>query len=236
MEIPQKTSWKNYSFWTIDPDVKELLVCVLENRYSVVETYKNSKRNYVARIKINEKDFVLKENLKETHKWNYILKYFHKDSEELQTLKNSATLRKEGFNNAPLYYGVIERRAFGVLRRAVLLEEYVPGQLCLTIHLMDKIIECVKRLHQLGRYHGDCKPTNFIEDDQGLIRCLDSKFKKKGIGKFQTQFDFVNLQYDSYHEMNYPYPKDIWYHIAYAIKRYRKWIQKLKSGGNFEHQ
>jgi heptose II phosphotransferase len=212
----------DYDLFVEDEKSLALLEKVLNQNYVVLEEYKNSERNYVAKIRIGDNDYVLKENRKETRKWNYKIRFFFQDSEELQMMKNGLQAREESFFNLPKFYGVVEKRKYRILNRAFILEEYINGGVCESNEKKDKAVACVEALHRIGRYHGDCNPNNFVFDENGQIFCLDTKFKRMFFGRYQAYADMINMQYDSYPEMIFPYKINFWYHLALRMKMLRK--------------
>lgn len=119
--------------------------------------------------------------------------------------------------------GVIEKRKFRILKKSLIILENVEGKICEEDFLKDKALEVIKKLHTIGRYHGDCNPYNFIEEKKSKeVKIIDSKMKKMIFGNYRAHYDMLTMQLDSYSNMKYPYSKNMYYYIALAVKKIKK--------------
>lgn len=223
MEKIFKVKNNNFNFYYIDEKNLKVLEKVSREEFKLKKEFKNSKRNYVADIVIDNQNYILKDNKNEYKKFFNIIKKIFLNSDGIQILKNSIKVREEGFNNFAKIIGVIEERKFRVLKKSLIIMEKVEGRVCEEDFLKDKVIGVVKKLHTIKRYHGDCNPYNFIEEKKSKeIKIIDSKMKKMILGNYRAHYDMLTMQLDSYPNMKYPYLKNMYYYIALVVKRIKK--------------
>ncbi len=223
MEKIFKVKNNDFNFYYIDEKKLKILEKVSKNNFKIKKEFKNSKRNYVADIVIDNQNYILKDNKSEYKIFFNIIKKIFLNSDGVQILKNSIEVKKERFNNFAQIIGVVEERKFRVLKKSLVIMEKVEGRVCEEDLLKDKAIEVVKKLHNLKRYHGDCNPYNFIEEERSKeIKIIDSKMKKMKFGNYRAHYDMLTMQMDSYTNMKYPYLKNMYYYIALVVKRIKK--------------
>lgn len=223
MEKIFKVKNNDFNFYYIDEKNLKVLEKVSREEFKLKKEFKNSKRNYVADIVIDNQNYILKDNKNEYKKFFNIIKKIFLNSDGIQILKNSIKVREEGFNNFAQIIGVVEERKFRVLKKSLVIMEKVEGRVCEEDFLKDKVIGVVKKLHTIKRYHGDCNPYNFIEEKKSKeIKIIDSKMKKMILGNYRAHYDMLTMQLDSYPNMKYPYLKNMYYYIALVVKRIKK--------------
>lgn len=218
-----KVKNNDFDFYYIDEKKLKILEKISKEEFKIKKEFKNSERNYVAEIVVDNQKYILKDNKNEYKKFFNIIKKIFLNSDGVQILKNSIKVREEGFNNFAKIIGIIEKRKFRVLKKSFVIMEKVEGRVCEEDFLKDKAIEVVKKLHFIKRYHGDCNPYNFIEEKKSEeVKIIDSKMKKMILGKYRAHYDMLTMQLDSYSNMKYPYSKDMYYYIALAVKKLKK--------------
>lgn len=223
MEKIFKVKNNNLNFYYADEKDLKILEKVSKEEFKIKKEFKNSERNYVADIVIDNQNYILKDNKNEYKKFFNIVKKIFLNSDGVQILKNSIEVKEEGFNNFAKIIGVIEERKFRILKKSFIIMEKVEGRICEEDFLKDKAIEVVKKLHTIKRYHGDCNPYNFIEEKKSKeVKIIDSKMKKMILGNYRAHYDMFTMQLDSYSNMKYPYQKNIFYWIAFFIKKYNQ--------------
>lgn len=211
-----------YKFWYKENKNLFLLKNIEKGNYRVIKEFKNSDRNYVAEIEINEERILLKNNRKEYKKFFYWIKKLFSSSEGVEILKNQEKVKQEGFKNFAKVLGVVEKRKYRTLKESYYILEMIDGEICSSSKQKDKALEEVKKLHNLKRYHGDCNPCNFLEEKTGEIKIIDSKLKRMFFGDYRAHYDMLTMKIDSYQEMKYPYKKNIFYYIAFIVKKIKK--------------
>lgn len=213
----------DFNFYFINKNELKILKTVLKGKFEIKKEFKNSERNYVAEILIDNKSYILKDNKNEYKKIFNIIKKIFLDSDGMQILKNSVMVEKEGFESFAKIIGVIEKRKFRILKKTIIVMEKIEGKVCKDDSLKDKALEVVKELHNLKRYHGDCNPYNFIEEEKSKkVKVIDSKMKKMILGNYRAHYDMLTMKLDSYFEMRYPYSKNLYYYIALLIKKMKR--------------
>lgn len=218
-----KVKNNDFDFYYIDEKKLKILEKISKEEFKIKKEFKNSERNYVADIVVDNQNYILKDNKNEYKKFFNIIKKIFLNSDGVQILKNSIKVREEGFNNFAKIIGIIEKRKFRVLKKSFVIMEKVEGRVCEEDFLKDKAIEVVKKLHFIKRYHGDCNPYNFIEEKKNKeVKIIDSKMKKMILGNYKAHYDMLTMQLDSYSNMKYPYSKNMYYYIALAVKKLKK--------------
>lgn len=218
-----KVKNNDFDFYYIDEKKLKILEKISKEEFKIKKEFKNSERNYVADIVVDNQNYILKDNKNEYKKFFNIIKKIFLNSDGVQILKNSIKVREEGFNNFAKIIGIIEKRKFRVLKKSFVIMEKVEGRVCEEEFLKDEAIEVVKKLHNLKRYHGDCNPYNFIEEKKSKeVKIIDSKMKKMILGNYRAHYDMLTMQLDSYSDMKYPYSKNMYYYVALAVKKLKK--------------
>lgn len=213
-----------YKFWYKENKNLFLLKNIEKGNYRVIKEFKNSDRNYVAEIEINEERILLKNNRKEYKKIFCWIKKVFSSSEGVEILKNQEKVKQEGFKNFAKILGAVEKRKYRILKESYYILEMIDGEICSSSKQKDKALEEVKKLHNLKRYHGDCNPCNFLEEKTGEVKIIDSKLKRMFFGDYRAHYDMLTMKIDSYQEMKYPYKKNIFYYIAFVVKKIKKFF------------
>lgn len=223
MEKIFKIKNNEFDFYYINKENLKILEKISKKEFKIKKEFKNSERNYVAEIVIDNQSYILKDNKNEYKKFFNIIKKIFLNSDGVQILKNSISAKEEGFNNFAKMIGVIEKRKFRILKKSLIILENIEGKICEEDFLKDKALEVIKKLHTIGRYHGDCNPYNFIKEKKSKeVKIIDSKMKKMIFGNYRAHYDMLTMQLDSYSNMKYPYSKDMYYYIALAVKKIKK--------------
>lgn len=213
---------------------------IIDKEYEVIKILKDTKRNYVAVISINNKKYVLKEPRNEYRIFQRKLLSIFKKGEVVSTLINLNKHLKEGITEyAQPYIGVVKRK-YGIIAYSAILIEYIDGKSVgdypdrtESIIYKDRVVEFCKKIHSCGIYHGDVNVWNFILDKDS-VKVLDTQGKKMILGKYRAHYDMLNFKIENYNEMVYPYKKDVWYYLAYFEKKYKhlkviKWFKNKKN-------
>jgi len=232
MEI-LKEDYKDWKIYFLETE-KELLNLGKQlgdnKKIEVVEIYKESQRNYVAKIKYNNKYYVLKSPRNEYRIPQRRFGTLFKEGEALTTFKNVTKLREEGLTElvAPLL--VVVRRTKGMIKESFIVFEFIEGIDDSRNHIAE-IINVGKKMHSLGAYHGDFNPSNFLWTEDG-IRIIDTQ-GKKSLTPFKKRYDLITLDYDNIDDFDKyeKHKKDIWYYLALFVKKYKRnnFIEKIKA-------
>ena len=73
--------------------------------------------------------------------------------------------------------------------------EYIEGDILRTEEDIDKVIKIIKKVHNIGRYHGDLNTSNFIKINDGL-KIIDTQMKKEKFWNFKKVYDILTLKED----------------------------------------
>lgn len=208
--------YKEYQLYYYDERIEKILEKVIEKDYQVKEEYKNDKRTYVARIKINDKEYILKR----TYQKNLLKKIITSvKNGSLITLKNIKKA-KENIRELTEIYGVGIKKKEIFVEDEFFLMEYIDGDIYIEDEYYLKIYEILKKIHSFGYYHGDANPYNFLFDKDGKIHIVDTKMKKMILGNYRAHYDMLTLfKYFKRIKPKYPYKKDIFYWIAFKVRK-----------------
>jgi len=225
---------ENYKKWDIyylktDEELLSLGKNLADGRkIEVIEVYKESQRNYVAKIKFNNRYYVLKSPRNEYRIPQRRFGTLFKEGEALTTLKNITELRNQGLIElvAPLLVAV--RRTKGMIKESYIVFEFVEGEDGRG-HILE-MIKAGEKMHSLGAYHGDFNPSNFIWAEN-RIRIIDTQGKKTWT-PFKKRYDLITLDYDNIDDFNKyaNHKKDFWFYLALFVKKSKrlKYIEKIK--------
>lgn len=225
---------ENYNEWKIYylENEKELLNLGKQlangRKIEVIELYKESQRNYVAKIKFNDRYYVLKSPRNEYRIPQRRFGTLFKEGEALTTLKNITNLRNQGLTELVAPLSVVVRRTKGMIKESYIIFEFVEGKDSRN-HILE-MIQAGEKMHGLGVYHGDFNPSNFIWTKEG-IKIIDTQGKKVWT-PFKQRYDFITLDYDNIDEFDKyaKHKKDFWFYLALFVKKSKrlKWIEKIK--------
>ena len=152
---------------------------------------------------------------------------FLKKGEALTTLVNINKLINMGFKEFVKPLVAVNKRHYGFIVSSFFIMEFVEGED--NRKNLDMIVEKMKAIHKLGYYHGDFNPGNFLVENE-QIHILDTQGKKMFFGNYRAHYDMITMKYDSYDEMIYPYKKNLFYYLAYSMKKFKRLplIEKIK--------
>ncbi|MCL4580948.1 lipopolysaccharide biosynthesis protein [Fusobacterium nucleatum YWH7199] len=219
--------YKGYSIFAYDGSYIEIGKNIIDKDYKELNILKNTKRNYVSEIQINNISYIFKEPRNE-----YIIpqrKFFtlFKNGEALTTVinVNKAIIEDNLIEYAKPFLAIVKRKNEMICYSA-LIQEKISIE---TNRNLDEMVEVTKKIHSKGYYHGDCNPSNFITSEDE-VKILDTQAKKMFFGNYRAHYDMLTMQIDSYPDMKYPYKKNIFYYFALFIKKFKrlKFIQKIK--------
>ena len=219
--------YKEYSLFAYDKFFIEIGKNIIDKKYKELNILKNTKRNYVSEIQIDNTSYIFKEPRNE-----YIIpqrKIFtlFKKGEALTTLIN---VYKAIINDNLIEYAkpllAIVKRKNGMICYSALIQEKININ---DSRELDKMVEVTKKIHNKGYYHGDCNPSNFMTS-KDEVKILDTQAKKMSFGNYRAHYDMLTMKIDSYQEMEYPYKKNIFYYFAIFMKKIKKlkFIAKIK--------
>lgn len=197
----------------------EIFKNIIDNKFLIEKEYKNDNRTYVAKIKYNGKYYILKK-IYIRKKFKKILSIF-KEGESIRTFKNTNKFNKKIPELVKIYGAALKRKSFFIIEEEFILMEYVKGKILVNDENCRRILESVKKIHALGRFHGDCNPGNFICDSDDKIYIIDTKLKKMGFGNYRAHYDILTLFKYFKNKPEYPYKKNIFYKIAFIVRQYR---------------
>ena len=219
--------YKEYSLFAYDKIFIEIGKNIIDKKYKELNILKNTKRNYVSEIQLDNTSYIFKEPRNE-----YIIpqrKIFtlFKKGEALTTLIN---VYKAIINDNLIEYAkpllAIVKRKNGMICYSALIQEKININ---DSRELNKMVEATKKIHSKGYYHGDCNPSNFMTS-KNEVKILDTQAKKMSFGNYRAHYDMLTMKMDSYQEMEYPYKKNIFYYFAIFIKKIKKlkFIEKIK--------
>lgn len=210
---------ENKKFFFLKEEYCELLNKILKSDYTILQEYKNDKRTYVAKILIDDKYYILKKIFIKK-KFKKILSIFKK-GEGLTTLLNIQKLKKQGIEElADVLGGVVERKN-GMIINEIFIMEFCEGEKTIQDKNLLKVFPVLDKIYSAGRFHGDCNPGNFLLNKNNEIKILDTKLKKMFFGDYRKHYDILTLMKHFKEKPKYPYKKNIFYHFAYVIRKFR---------------
>lgn len=167
---------------------------IIDNSFKTIKILKDTKRNYVAIIEIDNIKYVLKEFRSEIIIPQRKIMTVFKSGEALTTLENGLEAVEEGINELvrPLV-ALINRKI--IIKKSYLVMEYLDGDKIQTKEDIKKIVEIIKKVHKLGRYHGDLNTSNFIKVNNE-IKMIDTQMKKENKFWLKRSRDFLVLKED----------------------------------------
>ena len=224
--ILKKEEYQGYKIYFYEEKFNNICKKILNKEYKELVRLKDTKRNFVSVIEINNKKYVYKEPRNEYRIPQRKLMTLFKKGEVLTTLINVNNLINMGFDEFIKPLAAVVHRDKKMISFSFLLMEYCEG--IEDRKYLDLIVKTMEEIHKVGYYHGDFNPGNFLIENE-KVRILDTQGKKMFFGNYRAHYDMITMKYDSYDEMIYPYKKDIFYYLAYFMKRYKrlKFIEKI---------
>lgn len=219
--------YRDFKIYYKDECNKALAQKVLDQNYIVINEYKNTERNYVAKIEIDKKFYVLKSPKAETVIPQRKVQTIFKKGEGLTSFKNIDYAKSIGLDFFIEPLAVMVKKGI-FLQESFILMEYVEGKLIRTAEDIDIIMDMVKKIHEKGIYHGDLNTSNFIKTKSG-IKIIDTQAKREKLWHFKRAYDILTMKNDllvlerEYEvEKDYKVQRGIGYLLAYAIKNFKK--------------
>ncbi|MGL5050035.1 lipopolysaccharide core heptose(II) kinase RfaY [Cetobacterium sp.] len=223
----KKSSYKDFKIYYKVEKYKELAKKILDKEYLVIFEYKNTERNYVAKIEVNGSYYVLKSPKAETVIPQRKLQTMFKKGEALTSFFNIDYAIKSGLNLFIEPLSVMVRRGV-FLKESFILMEYVEGKPIKTAEEIDEIMNIVEKIHKMGIYHGDLNTSNFIKAEDS-IKIIDTQAKREKFWYFKRGYDILTMKNDllvlekKYEvEKKYRVNRDLGYSLAYFIKNFKK--------------
>ena len=219
--------YNDFNIYVKEYEKLELGKRIIEKKYKVLEEYKTTSRNYVAKIKIDDKMYILKSPKSETVIPQRKIQTLFKNGEALNSFINIANWQRQGVEYfvEPLI-AIVKRSIF--IKESYLLMEYYENKGIRTKKDIDEIIEIIKKLHKKGIYHGDLNTSNFLKT-KGGIKIIDTQAKNEKIWWFKRAYDILTLKNDllviecGYNvDDNYRVPRGVGYLAAYVLKNIKK--------------
>ena len=219
--------YKGYSIFAYGKLYIEIGKNIIDKEYKEINILKNSRRNYVSEIQINNVSYIFKEPRNECIIPQRKFFTLFKKGEALATLVNvnKAVIEDNLIEYAKPLLAIVKRKN-GMICYSALVQEKINIE---TDRNLDKMVEVTKKIHSKGYYHGDCNPSNFITS-KNEIKILDTQGKKMGFGNYRAHYDILTMKMDSYQDMEYPYKKNVFYYLALFVKKFKKlkFIEKIK--------
>lgn len=219
--------YRDFKIYYKDECNKALAQKVLDQNYIVIDEYKNTERNYVAKIEIDKKFYVLKSPKAETVIPQRKIQTIFKKGEGLTSFKNIDYAKSIGLDFFIEPLAVMVKKGI-FLQESFILMEYVEGKLIRTVEDIDIIMDMVKKIHEKGIYHGDLNTSNFIKTKSG-IKIIDTQAKREKLWYFKRAYDILTMKNDllvlerEYEvEKDYKVQRDIGYLLAYVIKNFKR--------------
>lgn len=197
-----KESFEKKNIFYFDKKYREILEKVLNSEYKTEQEYKNDNRTYVAKIKIDNNNYILKK-IYTTKKIKKMLSVFKK-GEALSTLLNINRVVEKGITELAKPLGAVVERKNGIIVNEMFLMEYYDGRRINGEKEYLRTLKILDKIYSLGRFHGDCNPANFYYVN-GKIIILDTKLKKMLFGDYRKHYDILTLM--KYIKIKYPYKK-----------------------------
>lgn len=207
--------YKEYQLYYYGDSIEKILEKVIDKNYQVEEKYKNDRRTYVAKIRIEDKVYILKRTF-QRNKLKKIIGVFRKNN-SIETFENINRAKKNIEELADIYGVGLNKKLF--VEDEFFLMECIDGEIYIDDEHYLKILEVLKKIHNNGYYHGDSNPYNFLFDKGEKIHIVDTKMKKMYFGNYRAHYDMLILfKYFREIKPEYPYEKNIFYWMAFMIR------------------
>lgn len=236
LEEEKYLEWKIF-FLQTEYEALALGKKVLSNQYKIKKIFKDTKRNYVAQVEIDNKNYILKEFRSEIIIPQRKIQTLFKKGEAVNTLINTNKAIELGIKEIVKPIVALVKKS-GTIKQSYLLMEYVSGEKISTVEDIDKIMKLTEKMHRNKIYHGDLNTSNFIKVNNE-IRVLDTQGKTEKIGNFKRWYDIFTLENDllvqelnyNVREKYYLENRDIWFYLARLLKNFKntKLIKKIKA-------
>lgn len=230
-----------YGEWNLISDSDFGIECgkkVITNKYEVKEKIKDTKRSLVMVLEMGEEKYILKEFRSEIIIPQRKFKTLLKKGEALTTLINCNEVYENGLvETVKPIVAIVKKKIF--MQKSFLLMEYIEGEKLKTIEDVEKVIEITKKIHKLGRIHGDLNTSNFIKTNSG-IKIIDSQLKKEHFFWFNRIKDILILKEDLL-VLELKMDIDSYFNyttkgLEYTITSFLRRLKKLKFVENFREK
>lgn len=210
--------YKDYQLYFYDDNIEKILKKIINKDYQVEEEYKNDRRTYVAKIRIEDKVYILKRTFQKNI-LKKIIGIFRKNN-SVETFENINRVKKNIEELADVYGVGLNKKLF--VEDEFFLMECIEGEIYIDDEHYLIILEVLKKVHRNGYYHGDSNPYNFLFDKDEKIHIVDTKMKQMCFGNYRAHYDMLTLfKYFREIKPEYPYKKNIFYWIAYLKRKIR---------------
>ena len=148
----------------------------------------------------------------------------------MTTLLNGKKVIDSGIKEIAMPLIAIIKKDFFIVQ-SYLVVEYIENIGVSNLEDIDKVVDIIKKIHRIGRYHGDCNTSNFIKDNDNNIYTIDTQLKKSFFFGFNQWYDILNLKEDLLVcKLKYDVTKKfkVIYNIGYFLAAFLKSIKKLK--------
>lgn len=215
----------NGKLYLKDKNTITLFEKVLTENFEIIEEYKNDRRTYVAKIFIDDKLYLLKKIFIYKKLKKIISKF--KGGESLETLKNIEVMKNKGIHSLVEVIGTFIERKNGIIQQEIMLMDYCEGKKPSCDKELYEVIDVLKEVYKNNRYHGDCNPGNFIKVNNKMM-IIDTKLKKMWFGDYRKHYDLLTLGKYFQGEYIYPYKKNIFYCLAYIMRKIRNYKNRVR--------
>lgn len=232
----KRENYKGYDIYYYEDEFLNISKDIIDKNFQIIKIYKDTVRNYVVKISLKNKEYVLKspkaENIIPQRKF---LSAF-KQGEALTTLKNISEAEKNGITEfVKIYSAIVKRNIF--IKESYILMENIEGEILKTEEDIDEVLKIIEKLHKNYIYHGDLNTSNFIKNNNE-IKIIDSQAKQEKYWNFRRWYDIFTLEEDLlvlslHYKIKEKYnflKKDIGYYIALFFKKFKNIsaIKKIK--------
>ena len=231
-------SYKGYKGYFYFEKYENIIKKIVDKNYKIEKILKDTVRNYVVVINIDEEKYILKspkaENIIPQRKFMTLFK----NGEALNTLINVNKAKEKGIEEFVDIYAAIVKRKNGLIVESFIVMEYIEGKTLDNLEEITEVMEITKKLHKNNIYHGDLNTSNFLKDKNGMMRILDSQAKEEKNIYFKRWYDILTfkediltIEKDFEVEKNYLIrEKDIYYYLAKLLKKIKrnKFMTKIK--------
>lgn len=228
----KKELYKEYEIFYYEDKYLALGKEFVDKNFLLEEVYKDTTRNYVAKIKISNQDLIVKSPKSETILPQKKIMGILKKGEALTTLINLNKNIDMGLKNyVKPYVAILKKNIF--LKESFLLMENISGtpinRTENLFEVLDLVVKEMNNIHEKGFYHGDLNTSNFIFYNN-QIKIIDTQGKKDIFSNFKRSYDYLTLKEDLLvNECGYDIDKKykvnqkkIGYLLAYLIKNIKK--------------
>ena len=235
MKIKRK-KYKEYYIYYYNEKYLKISENIINKKYEIMQVYKDTVRNYVAKISLENEEYILKspkaENIIPQRKFLSAFKL----GEALTTLKNVKEAEEKGITEfVKIYSAIVKKNIF--IQESYILIENIDGKILRTKEDIDKVLDIIEKVHKNNIYHGDLNTSNFIKFDNE-IKIIDSQAKKEKYWNFKRWYDIftleedllvLSLNYNVKEKYNF-LKKDIGYYLAFFLKKFKNntVVKKIK--------